>query len=151
MAARLTPKDARNDSTETSLVFSLFAETDRLHVRTAIADGRLRGSGLRRLRIDLDLTIDELARLLDVAARTINRKEKDDQPLTISEGDRAFRIARTADLATTLIGDRAKALSWLHATNTYLGGRTPLAMLDTEIGADLVAESLYAIAYGAVA
>jgi putative toxin-antitoxin system antitoxin component (TIGR02293 family) len=92
-----------------------------------------------------------MAQLLDVAPRTVNRKENSEQPLSVSEGDRAFRIARIADLAIEMIGDREKALSWLHKPNTYLGRKAPIEMLDTEIGADLVAESLHAIAFGGVA
>jgi putative toxin-antitoxin system antitoxin component (TIGR02293 family) len=100
---------------------------------------------------ELRLNVDEMARLLDIAARTINRKEKSAQPLSVSEADRAFRLARIADLAVHLIGDREKALSWLRTPNSYLGGKTPFAMLDTEVGSDFVTESLYSNAYGGVA
>ena len=55
------------------------------------------------------------------------------------------------DLAAELIGDEAKAKSSLRTPSTYLGGETPAAMLDTEIGTELVVQSLYAIAYGGVA
>ena len=64
---------------------------------------------------------------------------------------RPHRLARVAVLATELIGDERKAKSWLRTPNAFLGGETPISMVDTEIGTDLVVESLYAIAYGGVA
>ena len=41
-------------------------------------------------------------------------------------------------------------LAWMRTPNAYLGGETPVRMLDTEVGTDLVAESLSVIAYGGV-
>src|SRR5450755_4550377 len=134
-----------------SFVGILVSHTDPLQIRDAIVGGSIPGSRLRDMRHQLDLTVDVMANLLDVAPRTVNRKESSEQPLSVSEGDRAFRIARIADLAIELIGNREKALAWLHRPNTYLGGKIPIEMLDTEIGADLVAESLHSIAYGGVA
>ena len=60
-------------------------------------------------------------------------------------------LARVADLAEELLGDAERAKKWLKTPHRYLGGETPIAALETEIGADLVVESLYAIAYGGVA
>jgi putative toxin-antitoxin system antitoxin component (TIGR02293 family) len=134
-----------------SFVGILFSNTDPLQIRNAIVGGSILGSRLRDMRHQLDITVDVMAHLLDVAPRTINRKESSAQPLSVSEGDRAFRIARIADLAIELIGNREKALAWLHRPNTFLGGKIPIEMLDTEIGADFVAESLHSIAYGGVA
>jgi putative toxin-antitoxin system antitoxin component (TIGR02293 family) len=134
-----------------SFVGILVSNTDPLQIRDAIVDGSILGSRLRDMRHQLDITVDVMANLLDIAPRTVNRKESSEQPLSVSEGDRAFRIARIADLAVELIGNREKALAWLRRPNTYLGGRIPIEMLDTEIGADLVAESLHSIAYGGVA
>jgi len=65
--------------------------------------------------------------------------------------DRPHRVTQVADLATELIGDERKAKSWLRTPNAYLGGATPVSMLNTEIGTDLVVASLYAIAFGGVA
>jgi putative toxin-antitoxin system antitoxin component (TIGR02293 family) len=140
-----------NTAVGKSLVGVLISATDPLRIRDAIVERSILGSRLRDMRNELNLTVDLMARLLDVAPRTVNRKESFEQPLSLSEGDRAFRIARIADLAIELIGDREKALSWLHKPNTYLGGKKPIQMLDTEIGADMVAQSLHAIAFGGVA
>jgi putative toxin-antitoxin system antitoxin component (TIGR02293 family) len=111
----------------------------------------LNADALSRLRARLEMTIPELARLLGVSSRTVLRKEQRHGKLSPSEADRAYRLARTADGAIAAIGDQAKAVAWMRTPNAYLGGKTPLQMLETEIGAELVAESLQAIAYGGVA
>jgi putative toxin-antitoxin system antitoxin component (TIGR02293 family) len=134
-----------------SFVTMLVHESEPSRIADAIVSGRVSGSDLRALRSKLRLTVDDMAKLLDIAARTINRKERFHGALSISEGDRAFRIARIADLAVELIGDREKALAWLRTSNTYLGDKTPFEMLDTEVGCDLVTESLHTIAFGGVA
>jgi putative toxin-antitoxin system antitoxin component (TIGR02293 family) len=68
-----------------------------------------------------------------------------------SQSDRAHRLARVTNLATETIGNEARATSWLRTQSPYLGGETPVRMLETEIGTELVVASLYAIAYGGVA
>lgn len=120
-------------------------------MQQAIASGTILGSGLRALRLDLELTIDDVAKVLGVAPRTITRKEQAKSSLSLTEADRAYRLARVADLAVEMIGDHDKAKTWLQRPTTYLGGKTPIEMLETEIGTDLVMESLYAIAYGGIA
>ena len=170
MATSRTPKGAKEPSlrsaaapntsplivahypgTHSSFVMMLLNEWDPPRIQQAILAGRVSGSGLRAIRSALKLTVEDMAHVLAVAARTINRKEKAGAPLSVSEGDRAFRLARIADLAVDLIGNREKALAWLQTPNSYLGDKTPLQMLDTEVGCDFVTESLYSIAYGGVA
>ena len=83
--------------------------------------------------------------------RGLIRKEQGKAALSPTEADRAYRLARIADLAIALIGSEPKAIASLRAPNVYLSGEAPVAMLDTEIGTDAVIESLYAIGYGGVA
>jgi putative toxin-antitoxin system antitoxin component (TIGR02293 family) len=131
--------------------YLLTGTADTLTMRKKITGAGLTGRVLRELRERLGLTIAELSRVLGAGERTVVRKEQQRSPLSATEADRAFRLARVADLATELIGDAGKAKAWLRAPNDYLGGETPVNMLDSEIGTDLVVESLYSIAYGGVA
>ncbi len=134
-----------------SLRVQLTGTTETVEVRDAITRSRVTGGVLRAVRERLGLTIVDIARVLGAGERTVIRKEQQQAPLSVTESDRAYRLARIADLAIELIGDEAKATAWLRTPSTYLGGETPVAMLDTEVGSDLVVESLYAIAYGGVA
>jgi putative toxin-antitoxin system antitoxin component (TIGR02293 family) len=133
------------------LLSFLFPNTDPSAVAESIVGGRLTADALARLRARLQMTIPEVAALLGVSARTIVRKEQRHAKLSPTEADRAYRLARIADSATAAIGDQADAIAWLREPSAYLGGKTPLRMLETEIGTELVLESLQAIAYGGVA
>jgi putative toxin-antitoxin system antitoxin component (TIGR02293 family) len=120
-------------------------------VRDRVTHGGVSGKTLRDLRQRLGLTIADVSRVLGAGERTVIRKEQGRAALSATEADRAYRLARIADLAIELIGDERKAIAWLRVASVYLGGETPIAMLDTEVGTDAVIESLYAIAYGGVA
>jgi putative toxin-antitoxin system antitoxin component (TIGR02293 family) len=135
----------------TSVAIGLFRTSEPTRIRAAIIGGKVRAVALRKLRLNLHLTIDDIACVLGISPRTVVRKEHDkDATLSPRAADRAYRLARVVDRAIELIGDRDKALAWIRTPNAYFGGETPVRMLDTEIGADAVTESLSAIAYGGV-
>lgn len=93
----------------------------------------------------------DITRIFGVSARKVARIEKSLQPLTVNETTGLCRLRRVACLATELLGDIERATTWLKTRNAYLGNATPLAMLQTDIGAETVLESLSAIANGGVA
>jgi putative toxin-antitoxin system antitoxin component (TIGR02293 family) len=105
---------------------------------------------MRGLRTELSLTLGDVAHILGSSERSVMRKEKSTAALSVTEADRAYRLARVADLALEILGDEEKAKSWLKSSHPYLGGESPINVLNTEIGTDLVMQSLYAIAYGGV-
>lgn len=119
--------------------------------RKAITDGSITGKRVRTLRTTLDLPISDVARVLGMSERNMMRREQGETALSVADADRAYRLARVADLAVELLGDTERAKAWLKSSHQYFGGETPVSMIETEIGTDLVIESLYAIAYGGVA
>jgi putative toxin-antitoxin system antitoxin component (TIGR02293 family) len=150
---RRTPAAKSQASTPVTASFrvQLTGSTNALAVRLKVTRAGVTGGKLRDMRERLGLTIADVSRVLGAGERTVIRKEQSRASLSTTEADRAYRLARVADLAIELIGDEARAKAWLRVPNTYLGGETPVGMLDTEVGTDLVVESLYAIAYGGVA
>jgi putative toxin-antitoxin system antitoxin component (TIGR02293 family) len=135
----------------TASVHGLFRTSEPARIRALIIGGNVRAAALRKLRLNLHLTIDDIACALGVSSRTVVRKEHDkDATLSPRAADRAYRLARIVDRAIELIGDRDKASAWVRTPNSYLGGETPVRMLDTEVGADAVTASLSVIAYGGV-
>jgi putative toxin-antitoxin system antitoxin component (TIGR02293 family) len=134
-----------------SLRVQLTGTIETIAVRDMITHSGVTGGVLRAVRERLGLTILDVSRVLGAGERTVIRKEQQRAPLSVTESDRAYRLARIADLAIEMIGDEARATAWLRTPSTYLGGETPVSMLDTEVGTDLVVESLYAIAHGGVA
>jgi putative toxin-antitoxin system antitoxin component (TIGR02293 family) len=95
------------------------------------------------------LTMIELAKSLNLSLRSLQRRGRQER-LTSYESDRIYRLARILALAKELIGDDAAARHWLKQPNQSLGGESPLAALDTEIGARRVEEALGRIAYGGI-
>lgn len=90
----------------------------------------------------------ELARVLGVSLRTLQRKAGENQRLSPAASDRLARVRRILDLATAVLGEQAKGAHWLTATSRALGGEVPLQMLDTDMGTQRVQQELHQIEFG---
>jgi putative toxin-antitoxin system antitoxin component (TIGR02293 family) len=101
--------------------------------------------------LDAGLSEGEVAGVIGFSVRTLHRKRDRRVRLDVAEGDRAVRLARILAEADLYIGARGRALHWLRAKNWSLGGRTPLELLSTEPGVEMVRQALATIAYGGVA
>lgn len=89
-------------------------------------DGALRAVGL---------SADALGGVLDVSARTLQRRRASGDRLTPAESDRLWRVLHVDALARRAFGDDAEAARvWLTSPKALLGGETPLQRLDTEPG-----------------
>lgn len=95
------------------------------------------------------LTLKELAASLDLSPRSLQRRRQRGR-LARFESDRLYRLARIIALAKHHIGDDETAARWLKRPNRALGGRSPLELVDTELGARSVEDVLGRIAYGGV-
>jgi len=96
-----------------------------------------------------DLSIKELAASLDLSARSLQRRRREGR-LSAYESDRIYRLARIVALAKSSLGSREAATRWLKRPNRALGGKAPLAVIDTEIGARAVENVLGRVAFGGV-
>jgi putative toxin-antitoxin system antitoxin component (TIGR02293 family) len=105
-------------------------------------------SAFERLREQLDLASDALARLTGVSTRTLARRKKQDAPLAPDTSERLLRIARLYEIATDVLMGEAEARRWLKAPNAALGGQSPLDYADTEPGAREVEDLLGRLAHG---
>lgn len=83
-----------------------------------------------------------------IPARTLKHRKARKEPLTADESDKLARLIRSYDHAVRVLGERGKALDWLHKPLRRFAGRTPLQMLRTEFGARMVEETLGQIDYG---
>ena len=92
------------------------------------------------------LNATELDRLA-IPRRTAAHRRKLGR-LTAEQSDRLLRVLRVVDQAETAFGNRDKAHAWLRRPTAALGGRTPLDLLDTDIGARHVEHLLGRIAHG---
>jgi len=87
------------------------------------------------------LTPAEIDRLV-IARRTLQRRRKQNEPLTVQESDRLVRIGRVVAKAIDTFGTPEHALAWLRAPRQRFGQRPPLDLLISGPGARMVEEYL---------
>lgn len=97
------------------------------------------------------LTIPSLASIANVSASTIERRLRSKVPLDAIVSERFDRLAQVAVLAEEVFEDKTVAGDWLSEPNDALGGKTPLSLCETELGARQVRRVLHAIEWGGVA
>ncbi len=95
-------------------------------------------------------TTDELARLIQIPARTYARRVAGKTRLKVHEGERAARLMRVYDRAKQLFVTDENTLGWFHAKILALGGKTPLEYAQTEPGAREVENIIGRIEHGIV-
>ncbi|MBI1905244.1 MAG: DUF2384 domain-containing protein [Rhodocyclales bacterium] len=92
----------------------------------------------------------ELAVALAIPERTLARRKKEGM-LNSEESAKLVRLARVIERAEEVFEDLDAALDWLKSPNAALAGATPLSLLDTEIGAESVRDTLGRIEHGVFA
>ena len=98
----------------------------------------------------LRVTQSELANALCIPERTLARRKKEGR-LNSEESAKLVRLARVVGRALETFEDIDAALDWLKSPNAALSGTTPLSLLDTDIGAESVTDTLGRIAHGVFA
>lgn len=93
------------------------------------------------------LTLKELADLLPVSLRTIQRCSEDDL-LDPSVSEHALLIAELITNAGNIFNTAEDVKSWLKSPLIGLGGIKPVTLLDTSFGIRLVREELGRLEYG---
>jgi putative toxin-antitoxin system antitoxin component (TIGR02293 family) len=95
----------------------------------------------------VEIRPSDLAALLTIPPRTIARRKKEGR-LRPEESDKLLRLGRIVVLAEESLGTSQKASAWLKKGNRALGGDSPLAYLDTDVGAREVEGLLIRISHG---
>ena len=82
--------------------------------------------------------------VLDVVipARTLKHRRTRHEPFSRDESDKLARLVRVFDQTVAVFEDSARACAWLNQPKKRFSGRTPLAMLRTEVGGRMVEEML---------
>ena len=95
----------------------------------------------------LMLSWKQLAELLPVTERTLQRygDQKSFNP-TVSE--QVLHIAEVTAKGTEVFEDKAKFIIWLNIPHKAFSNKTPLALLNSSFGAELVMEELGRIEFG---
>jgi len=77
-----------------------------------------------------------------VAPRTLNHRRKKQEQLTTEESGRWLRAAKIQALAEVVLGDRDKAMKWLHKPRKAFDKLTAMEIMKTEAGGQLAEELL---------
>jgi len=68
-----------------------------------------------------------------LTTRTLHRRLEQGR-LSLDESERLLALAKIVALATETLGSEAKAIHWLKSPVPALGGRSPLACAETQVG-----------------
>jgi putative toxin-antitoxin system antitoxin component (TIGR02293 family) len=83
-----------------------------------------------------------------IPLRTLKHRRQRQEPLNIDESDRLARVVRLHALGVKVFGDPDKARRWLSKPKVRFEGRTPLAMMRTDLGGRSVEEMLFQVEDG---
>jgi putative toxin-antitoxin system antitoxin component (TIGR02293 family) len=99
---------------------------------------------------NLGVSQEKLFELLRLPKSTIKGRISKDEVLSPTEQDRVYRAEKVLKKAIAVLEDENAARVWLNRANRALGGEVPLSMLDTEVGYELVLDTLGRIEYGVI-
>ncbi|MEP6956318.1 MAG: antitoxin Xre/MbcA/ParS toxin-binding domain-containing protein [Chthoniobacterales bacterium] len=106
-------------------------ETIRSGIATQVFD---------QLAAALGVGKEALARKLNINAQTLRKRKS--RVLSADEAEKSLRVARIFAFATEVLEGEEDARQWLNDTIPALGGKRPLDLLDTDIGAQQVTNLL---------
>jgi putative toxin-antitoxin system antitoxin component (TIGR02293 family) len=93
---------------------------------------------------------DGLFQMLRLPKSTMKARISKNDMLSASEQDRLYRTEKVLTRALAVLEDDESAKAWVVRANRSLGGEAPLSLLDTEVGYELVLDTLGRIEYGIV-
>ena len=93
------------------------------------------------------VTNTEIATLLGISVRKLTQRKRTGA-FSCGESEKLLRVASAIAQAEDVFDDLENALDWLRSPVIVLGGATPFSLLDTEVGGEIVMNTLGRIAYG---
>jgi len=110
----------------------------------------LPGSSVNAVSDLLQVSKGEMYSLLHITPRTAQRIIRSER-LDVDKSDHLVQLMKIHTRCMTVFEDSEKAMRWLKTANFALGEQTPLSLLDTSEGIELVADTLTRIEYGVFA
>lgn len=99
----------------------------------------------------LHISQDKLLEFLRLPKSTIKDRISKNKPLSSTEQDRIYRAEKAFMRAIAVFEEEESARNWMSRSIRSLGGETPLSLLDTEAGYELVMDTLSRIEFGVYA
>lgn len=110
----------------------------------AMRNGGVRGQAIPNLAKRVGMSQRDLLKQLRLPVEKIDLSA----PLSGPQQDRVYRAEKVLARAQQVLEDAAAAKGWIARPNLVLGSVSPLSLLDTEAGYELVLDTLSRIEFG---
>ena len=128
---------------------SVLTLTDRpIGEQIEVLERGLPSSALGEIATALGLPKARIIKALKLVLRTMTEREKKHERFSTAESERLYRVVRVRSLAREIFSSDAAVAGWMGAVDRSLGGRAPLEMLATDLGAQKVESLLRAMIHG---
>lgn len=107
----------------------------------------IKKSAVRHLAASMSLTWRDMAKLLPITERTLQRYQTQ-KLMNQIVSEQALQLAEVVAIGIDVFEDRGNFLTWLSMPSTALGGRKPIELLSSRFGIELVVDELGRIAHG---
>ena len=114
-----------------------------------VSDKGVTKDALLRLATYLNLSLSQIATLLPITERTIQRYSRK-QRFNRVVSEQVLQIAEVAARGGEVFGDREKLLSWMNTPSTALGNRAPASLLGSRFGTEMVLDELGRVEHGII-
>jgi putative toxin-antitoxin system antitoxin component (TIGR02293 family) len=104
-------------------------------------------SALLNLAKVLSFPIDQIAELLPISERTIQRYTRG-QHFNRAVSEQILQIAEVVAKGVEVFEDRDRFLTWMQQPNVALGNKTPRSLLSSRFGTQMVLDELGRIEHG---
>jgi putative toxin-antitoxin system antitoxin component (TIGR02293 family) len=107
-------------------------------------------SGLMSMAKKISLTLQELAGIMHISERTLQRYD-DDAIIKTEYAEKAVELARLYTRGEEVFGSLDKFTSWMKTPSLVFKNESPVSLLDTSVGFDIVFKELGRIEHGVFA
>jgi putative toxin-antitoxin system antitoxin component (TIGR02293 family) len=102
---------------------------------------------LMNLSQQLSFSLSEIARILHISERTLQRYA-DDEKLSADTSERAILLSQLYQHGTLVFGDLENFKEWMRTPLPAFNYQPPISLLDTTFGFQLIQDELGKIAHG---
>lgn len=107
----------------------------------------IKKSAVRHLAANMSLTWRDMASLLPITERTLQRYQTQ-KLLNQVVSEQALQLAEVVATGIEVFEDRDRFLTWLSLPSVALGDKRPIELLSSRFGIELVIDELGRIAHG---
>lgn len=136
---------------EPALAYQDYSENDSSTLRLVHVSREGLSYGKFLLAVEaFDFSKQELAHLLHISERTLDRIHKDKKRLSTPQTERILEVSILFEKGWDFFGSKTGFRKWLSIPNYAFDNQTPLSMLDTKYGIQSVSVLLERFAQGIV-